>query len=449
MDAGAWNDAEGLSQRALQLMQKHQWRDALEELDLALTLDPYNAANLYHRGVTLDELGQYHEALQAYERANDIQPDHPDVLNRWALDLHQLGESRESLRLFERIHRRSPVYEPAYCNHVHLLVELGQHEAAEEVFYLARQGNEHCPRCYFTMGLSMATQNRHEQAVRCYRRAMDLPGASAEVNRRLAESLIALGDLESARVHLQQSLSVEPNHTPTLALMIDLLIDADSLVDAEKWLNRLNRLSSDNAATQLLSGRLAMANSRFEAAQVHLERATQIDPTISRAHQLLGVLYARLGKYDLARQQLHAELLLGPHPLPQLYQIGRLLLELRDIVGATACFRRVVERDSRRVDAWVNLGVCECEQSNTDAGIEAFRTALQLNPRAAIAHHNLALAMSERGNWPAAMTIVRHAIATLPGEPDLINLRRRLWLRRVRRWLKWPFHRKRAHGRRF
>lgn len=441
MDAGAWNDAEGLSQRALHLMQKRRWRDALEELDLALSLDPYNAANLYHRGVTLDELGQYHEALQAYERANEIQPDHPDVLNRWALDLHQMGESRESLRLFDRIHRRSPSYEPAYCNHVHLLVELGQHEAAEEIFYLARLANEHCPRCYFTMGLSMATQNRHEQAVRCFRRAMDLPAASAEVNRRLAESLIALGDLESARVHLHQSLSIDPNHAPTLQVMVDLLIDAESLLEAEKWLDRLHRLSVDNASTQLLSGRLAMAQNQFEAAQIFLERATQIDPTIARAHHLLGVLYARHGKYDLARQQLHAELLLGPHPLSQLYQIGRLLLELRDFIGASACFRRVVEREPRRADAWVNLGVCECEQSNIDLGIEAFRSALQVNQRLVCAHHNLALAMSDRGNWPAAITILRHAIALLPGEPDLINLRRRLWLRRIRRWLGWPWHR--------
>ena len=442
MDAGAWNDAEGLSQRALHLMQKHRWRDALEELDLALSLDPYNAANLYHRGVALDELGQFHEAMAAYEHANDIQPDHPDVLNRWALDLHQLGESRESLRLFERIHRRSPAYEPAYCNHVHLLVELGQHDLAEEVFYLARQSNEQCPRCYFTMGLSMAAQNHHEQAVRCFRRATDLPGASAEVNRRLAESLIALGDAESARVHLQQSLSISPNHAPTLSMVIDLLIDSESLAEAEKWLERLHRLTQEHASTQLLSGRLAMAQGRYEAAQRHLERATQIDPTIGRAHELLGVLYARQGKSDLARQQLHAELLLGPHSISQLYGVGRLLMELRDLGAASACFRRIVERDARMANAWLNLGVCECEQSNSDAGIEAFRAALQVSPRMAAAHHILALAMSERGNFSAAMTILRQAITLLRDDADLLNLRRRLWLRRVRRWLSYPFRKK-------
>ena len=80
--------------------------------------------------------------------------------------------------------------------------------------------------------------------------------------------------------------------------------------------------------------------------------------------------------------------------------------------------------------------------STIDAGIEAFRAALQVSPRMVTAHHNLALAMSDRGNWPAAITILRHAISLLPGEPDLINLRRRLWLRRIRRWVVWPFRRK-------
>ena len=185
MDASAWNDAEGLSQRALQLMQQRRWRAALDELELALSLDPYNAANLYHAGVVLDELNQHAEAVEAYERANEIHPDHPDVLNRWALDLYHLGQISESLAMFERIEHRAPAYEPAYCNHVHVLVELGQHDSAEEVFYLARLHNEHCPRCSLHDGhCRWRSQGRHDQAVRCFRRAMDLPGASAEVNRR-------------------------------------------------------------------------------------------------------------------------------------------------------------------------------------------------------------------------------------------------------------------------
>jgi tetratricopeptide (TPR) repeat protein len=441
MDAGAWNDAEGLSQRALQLMQQRRWNDALEELELALSLDPYNAANLYHRGVVLDELGRPRDAIEDYERADQIHPDHPDVLNRWALDMHQLGDTREALKLFASIERRAPAYEPAYCNHVHLLVELNRHEEAEEVFYLARLHNEHCPRCYYTMGLSMAAQGKHEHAVRCLRRAMDLPGASAEVNRRLAESLVALGDADAARLHLRQSLSVDSNQPSALAMMVELLIDVDAQADAEKWLSRLQRVLPDGAPTHLLVARLAMVQQRFEAAERSLERAVQIDPTISRAHLMLAELYGRQGKHDLARQQLHAELLLGPHSTAKLAVLARRLLALGDRTAAAGCYRKVLEREPTRAAAWVNLGICECEIGNLETGIHALRQAITVNPKLVPAYYNLALALAERGSWPAAMTIVSQGLEQRPRVAELVQLRRRLWLRRVRRWIIAPFRR--------
>lgn len=441
MDAGAWNDAEGLSQRALRLMQDRQWADALDELEAALALDPFNAANHYHVGVVLDELGRAADAVDAYERADAIHPDHPDVLNRLALDLHALGQTPRALELFARIERFAPSYEPAYCNHVALLVELGRHAEAEEVFYLARLDTEHCPRCSFSIATSMAAQGRHDQAVRCFRRAMDLPGASAEVNRRLAESLLALGDRDAARVHLRQSLGTDPNHSPTLSLMIGLLIDANALVDAQKWLDRLSRLSGDQASTLLLAGRLALAQYRFETAQRALERAVQIDPTIGRAHQLLADIYRRQGRPELARQQLHAELLLGPHDDAQLGELARALLDAGDLAAAAGCYRRLLERQPRRASAWVNLGVCECERGDFAAGIAAFRTAREIEPRSVPAHHNLALALSDRGDWAAAMTVLGQAIAKMPRQASLATLRRRLWLRRVRRWITTPFRR--------
>jgi tetratricopeptide (TPR) repeat protein len=441
MDAGAWNDAEGLSQRALRLMQERRWDDALEELESALALDPFNAANHYHLGVVLDELRRTEEAVEAYERADAIHPDHPDVLNRLALDVHTLGQTDRALELFARVERVTPAYEPAYCNHVALLVELGRHEEAEEVFYLARLETEHCPRCSFSMGSSMATQGRHDQAVRCFRRAMDLPGASAEVNRRLGESLLSLGDRDAARVHFRQSLSTDPNHTPTLAMMVGLLIDCGAVADAQKWLDRLRRRAGDDANGLLLAGRLAIAQFRFESAQRLLERAIQLDPTLPRAHQLLAELYRRQGRPGEARQHLHAELLLGPHDEAKLAEIGRSLLDLGDLPAAAGCYRRVVERKPSHAVAWINLGICECERGDRDAGVAAFRTARSLDPRSVAAHHNLALALSERGDWSAAMAVLAEAIAALPRQASLATLRRRLWLRRVRRWLTPPFRR--------
>ena len=52
-----------------------------------------------------------------------------------------------------------------------------------------------------------------------------------------------------------------------------------------------------------------------------------------------------------------------------------------------------------------------------------------------------ALALAERGSWPAAMTILSQGLQQRPRAAELVGLRRRLWLRRVRRWIVAPFKR--------
>src|SRR6478672_4747647 len=119
-----WNDAERRVERAQELFEQHKWQEALEELRAATSINPYNASWFFNIGLTLDELGRFEEAL----------------------------------RTFERLESLDPTFEPSYCGRILTYTELGEHDRAEEMFYLARLYKEHCDDCFYNMGISLSAR---------------------------------------------------------------------------------------------------------------------------------------------------------------------------------------------------------------------------------------------------------------------------------------------------
>src|SRR5207237_7855 len=130
------------------------------ELRAAIAINPYNSGWHYNLGLTLDELGRYSEALECYERALKIEGDDVGALHRMALDLGRLGKPEESLATFGRLEAVDATYEPSYCDRIRLYCELGQHEKAEEMFYIARQYKDECPDCFFNIGDSLSRRRK-------------------------------------------------------------------------------------------------------------------------------------------------------------------------------------------------------------------------------------------------------------------------------------------------
>ena len=71
METNDWNDAERRVERAQELFEQHKWQEALDELILATTINPYNGGWFFNIGLTLDEMGRQVEAIDASESCRD------------------------------------------------------------------------------------------------------------------------------------------------------------------------------------------------------------------------------------------------------------------------------------------------------------------------------------------------------------------------------------------
>jgi len=95
-------DAEAQLELGVTLCRRAQWRDAIEPLQRAVTLNPDKAAAHYQLGEAYNATDRLTEALDSYEAAVRLQPDHLRAMNRIGVVLDRLGRPEDARAAYQR-----------------------------------------------------------------------------------------------------------------------------------------------------------------------------------------------------------------------------------------------------------------------------------------------------------------------------------------------------------
>ena len=208
----------------------------------------------------------------------------------------------------------------------------------------------------FETGRTLARQERYQEAIEQFRRALAVSG-SADVRLALAEAQLAADRLSEAALYFNQSLRSDPN-------------DGRALLGLAKVAVRQGR--TDDAV--LAYGRAAFANWPEDTARHRL------DARIEFADYL-----ARSGLRDQAMAQLlEIEGQAAGDTATQL-EVGRRFLELGGASEARELYTALATSDAGALEAHRGRGEAELALGNWAAAREAFRRVLRLDPQDAAA----------------------------------------------------------------
>ncbi|MBS1228225.1 MAG: type pilus biosis/stability protein PilW [Proteobacteria bacterium] len=107
---------------------------ALEELTIAISINPNYAQAYSTRGLVLYYIKELASAEKDFQRALDLDAKDPEISNNYGWFLCQTGKEKESIAYFERA-IRNPLYqtpETAYLNAGACYIKLGDLASAEE-----------------------------------------------------------------------------------------------------------------------------------------------------------------------------------------------------------------------------------------------------------------------------------------------------------------------------
>jgi tetratricopeptide (TPR) repeat protein len=428
-----WNEAERRVERAQELFEQRKWTEALEELRAATTINPYNSGWHFNIGLTLDEMGRIEEAIEAYREVLAIDPNDLQAMNHLGVDLHRIEQYDQALEIFQSIEERDSTFEPAYCNRIITYTQLGNHDKAEEMFYLARLYKEHCPHCYYNIGCSLVDRGLFDKAIYCWQKTLDLDETHPEVHLRIAEAMWLKGDHEQARRHYLSGLRQDPGCLEALLDLGELLCEMGRSDEAGEKFRRAIEMAPDKPDGHYVYARwlLRYAQKEDEASAAFV-KVLRLDPTFSGAHlHLAQIAYSR-GELIETRAHLRGEILLRPLETDVLLSLANLLMDTGESRAAVACLRRLVTLDRDNPSAWINLAVAQFNRGRYEHGIDACLMALSCEPENTVAMYNLALAYEHLGKYDEAMHWIRKGLGRDPSDTAFQKLEFRIKVLRIR-----------------
>ena len=153
---------------------------------------------------------------------------------------------------------------------------------------------------------------------------------------------------------------------------------------------------SQDVATQLTLGEIAVALGRLSEARSRFERVLRQDRDNAEAHSDMGILFLTQGRFGEARPWLE----------------------------------RAVALDAGLTEAWNGLGVAQAQSGEPAGAIRAWRKAVALDPNLGDAWYNLAVALKRAGDRKGAVRALERYLPLVQGSEQA---RAQTLLRQLRR----------------
>ncbi|MCF6262504.1 MAG: type IV pilus biogenesis/stability protein PilW [Xanthomonadales bacterium] len=152
----------------------------------------------------------------------------------------------------------------------------------------------------------------------------------------------------------------------------------------------------------------------YEVALDKLKRALEFDPNYATAHTVIGVLYGRIGKLELAGKHYKRATELNPHDGGVLNNYGQYLCQTQQYDAAFPYFERALEEPFYHTpeSALANAGRCAIDQGDLEKAELYLRRALKKSPGYPPTLLDLAELMKLRGDNLKARAFLERFHAT-------------------------------------
>lgn len=249
---------------------------AIASFERALKLKPDLATAWAALGNARAVRSEERKAIHALRRAVAFDPQLAEAWNNLALVLGRIGEQAEARTAIETAIKLRPDFAVAHNSAGALARERGDIEASVEHLRRAVTLLPGYFEAHSNLGVSLAEAGRHEDAIAAFDAALRLNTHRAETWRAASKPLVALGDMDRARLACERALALAPEDRSTIweKALIDLASGrfadgwegyrARSMVDRSRRAIPQNRLDGDlTGRTIVIEGEQGLGEELF------------------------------------------------------------------------------------------------------------------------------------------------------------------------------------------
>ena len=346
---------------------------------------PDNVDGLVAKGHVRLAQGKGDEALTTLTRAAELEP-------RSARVQFALGQTYASLKQFEKARQAFTEVLQLNPHAAGAQVEIAQIDLAsgkvDASVTLARDAVRNEPnnvRAQVTLARGLLASGDVAGAERILDPLLQRNPRVAPLHVQRAFAYVGRKNFTAARTSFERALEIEPKSIDALTGLVTLdLSERKPAAAVERVAARL-REEPLRPDLLLLAGRTAAAIGDTAAAEQHVRKAVEADPSLLAGYVMLGQMYVSQKRLAEAKKE----------------------------------FESVATRQTRPIAALTMLGVLAEMQGDAAGAQRQYERVIGLDPKAAIAANNLAYIYADRGeNLDVALHLARTAVEVMPESPQ-------------------------------
>lgn len=240
---------------ALSAVQFYWHADEAEARDIMVELFPDLPGAHNDQGVFYSRLGDWDRASAAYRKAIELDPDSHEALKNMGVVYARHGQLEEAHDYYQRALSVKPKFVEALNAQGLIMIQRGDFEQAQDRFLRAIGEFDYAP-AYNNLGTAYLHQGVFVEAVRAYKKAVELDAANAVHHYNLGLALQKAGQHEGAVSAFEHALALQPQYSKAyLSMALSHQRNGD-LPQARHTLERLLVVDPKNATARQLLQRM-------------------------------------------------------------------------------------------------------------------------------------------------------------------------------------------------
>lgn len=195
----------------------------------------------------------------------------------------------------------------------------------------------------------------------------------------------------------------------------EALVTDEMIQKAQKGSLRVTEASAIAMAGELYT------RGKYRQAENACRQIIAHKPTISDAHNILGVSLNAQGKVDEGIAAIREAIRISPRIASYYANLGEVQRLAKQLDDAQVTLEKAVKLDASNAQAANNLGIVYYEQKEFDKAIEMYRRAIGLKHDFPEAHNNLGNSLRAAGEPEAAIDAYQTALAQREVYPEAYN----------------------------
>ncbi|GAB4137837.1 MAG: hypothetical protein Tsb009_05620 [Planctomycetaceae bacterium] len=311
--------------------------------------------------------------------------------------------------------------------HVESLKTLGESaftqnrpEEALRYFTKAVEANATDPQIYFHLGQVQERLNQPADAAKSYEHAIHLKPDFLQPHLRLACVLTRAGQPVDAVTVYRKALQLNPETPEVYHELGKLLWELGEQDGAIACFRSALVLIPDNVEAHCHLATVLRARGELEEAIEHLQQAVKLRPDDSDIACLQGKVFVDAGRPTEAIRAFGLAIEKNPKSCEAYYRLGLLLKDREEYGAARNCLESAIAIEPSHIAARTALGMVQLLRGDSDAGLTTMQEAVQRHPNSAEAQRGLGHALKELKRFQEAVVAYEHSLTI---EPDSVVTR--------------------------